>query len=671
MFFNGLGLKEKEIFNYNRKYYLFYIRLTINIVITYMILFKPGQLAYPYLAYSFVAIFLLSNIVLYYVPQIYFHKKEILYILGSFDTIAIALGIILSGYGDTQFFMLYFLIISLAAMSMNLKYLIANTLLLLIVYYWFLYATSQLFGEFFTGNLLKVSFILSVAMFLGYIVQCFAIDLNRSTKIRDSALNDTLNSVVLTNFNGELIYANTSFLDLINIDNRSKIIGKNINEIFPAQKNLDSFFESLKNFKSWHGELFFSLNNGKLLVFSTCTSIIKDDLDKTFCYIISFVNITRRKKAEMRLKKINRNLNKLLSQKTKELEQQSLRDNLTGLFNRNFFENEMMRLATERYTPMGIIICDLDGLKFINDTLGHQSGDQMLITVADILRQNFRSSDILARIGGDEFAVLLPETAKEVVEQIFQRLRQAVQDYNNSDPNLPLSLSIGYAVDEEGTIDMQALFREADNLMYREKLQRDGSARNAIVQALTVSMRARDFDTEGHCERLQELAASLALSLDLSQNFVNDLFLFMRFHDLGKVGIPDNILFKHDRLTEEEWRQMRQHCEIGHRIASSVPDLQHIADYILKHHEWWDGRGYPLGLSGHDIPLACRILAVVDAYDAMTSKRPYARAMSHQDAISELKRCAGTQFDPKMVELFVEIAEATDGDCCSTPDTAQ
>ena len=307
------------------------------------------------------------------------------------------------------------------------------------------------------------------------------------------------------------------------------------------------------------------------------------------------------------------------------------------------------------YNVRSYVVCDLDGLKFVNDTLGHQSGDQMLIQTADILRHNFRSSDIIARIGGDEFAVLLTETNPERVEQILRRLRQAVHDHNNAEPELPLSLSMGYALDEGGTVDMQALFREADNRMYREKIQREGSARSAILHALTVSMEARDFNTENHCNRLQELTASLALSLDLTRDFVNDLSLLTRFHDLGKVGIPDHILFKPGPLSEEEWRQMRQHCEIGHRIASSVPDLEPIAEWILKHHERWDAQGYPLGLSGEDIPLPCRILAIADAYDAMTSDRPYRKALTREEALAELKRCAGQQFDPDLVERFIRL----------------
>ncbi|MDZ7760636.1 MAG: diguanylate cyclase [Desulfovermiculus sp.] len=358
--------------------------------------------------------------------------------------------------------------------------------------------------------------------------------------------------------------------------------------------------------------------------------------------LTSFRDITERKKAE------------------EELRHMSFHDSLTGLYNRNFFEESMTRLQDGRYMPLGILTCDLDGLKFINDTLGHQSGDELLIQTAELLRNSFRSSDVIARIGGDEFAVLVPETDQKILEMLSQRLRSSVQEYNNHNPRLPLSLSIGFAVSNHSPINLQSLFREADDRMYRDKIHHAGSARSAIVQALTGTLGARDFDTEGHYERLQELAASLARSAEMTENETNDLFLLVRFHDLGKVGIPDRILFKPGPLTEEEWEEMKKHSEIGYRIAQSVPDLKPIADCILKHHENWDGTGYPQGVQGFEIPLPSRILAIVDAYDAMISDRPYRQAMPHEEAIAELKRCAGTQFYPPLVEKFILVLGQVD-----------
>ena len=355
--------------------------------------------------------------------------------------------------------------------------------------------------------------------------------------------------------------------------------------------------------------------------------------------VASFIDITERKQME------------------KRLEEMSLYDSLTGLYNRNFFETEMERFSHGRHSPVGIVVCDLDGLKFVNDTLGHRNGDDLLANASRILKKSFRSSDIVSRIGGDEFAILLPKTQKQHVTMLIQRLRKEVTAYNAGKPKIPVYLSIGYAVSDQEAPNMQHLFREADNRMYREKIQSEQSGRNDIVQGLTTAIEARDFATEGHCDRLQKLTAPLARVLNLGENRINDLLLFARFHDLGKVGIPDRILFKPGSFLPDEYQEMKRHCEIGHRIARSVMDLTHIAEWILKHHERWDGQGYPLGLQGTDIPLECRIIAIGDAYDAMTSNRPYRKAMSHNDAFEELHRCAGTQFDPELTEQFITLLQ--------------
>ncbi len=343
----------------------------------------------------------------------------------------------------------------------------------------------------------------------------------------------------------------------------------------------------------------------------------------------------------------------------KQFEQQlkylSLHDPLTGMYNRTYFEEEMRRLEGGRHNPVSIIVCDIDGLKLVNDTLGHHAGDDLLVAAAGVIRESFRGGDMIARIGGDEFAILLPKSDRSVVESACSRIREAVAKYNEANPDLPLSMSIGFATGGEESPSPAELFIEADNNMYREKLHRSQSVRSAIVQTLMKAMEARDFITEGHADRLQDLVGILARNIGLPERTVADLRLLAQFHDIGKVGISDRILFKPGPLTAEEVAEMQRHCEIGHRIAQAAPDLAHIADWILKHHEWWNGNGYPIGLRGEEIPLESRILAIVDAYDAMTSDRPYRQAMSHEEAAAELEKCAGTQFDPQLVQLFLEL----------------
>ena len=345
----------------------------------------------------------------------------------------------------------------------------------------------------------------------------------------------------------------------------------------------------------------------------------------------------------------------------KELEEQlrvlSLYDTLTGLYNRTYFEQELRRLQTSRNGPIGIIICDVDGLKLYNDGMGHEAGDTLLEIASQVLKSCFREEDMVARIGGDEFAVLLPNSNADVVKNAILRIREVIDEYNNTKPQLHLSISLGYAIGSKEQ-NMRDLFKEADNNMYREKLNRSQSARSATAQILMKALAARDFIAEGHTERLQVLASSLARASGLPDYKIIDIQMLARFHDIGKIGIPDRILFKEAPLSEDERQEMKRHAEIGHRIALSAPDLVPIADWILKHHEWWNGEGYPFGLKGCQIPLECRILAIADTYDAMVSDRPYRKALSHIEAVEELKGYAGTQFDPTLIPLFIEVLES-------------
>ncbi len=341
----------------------------------------------------------------------------------------------------------------------------------------------------------------------------------------------------------------------------------------------------------------------------------------------------------------------------------SMHDGLTGLYNRAYFEEALLRLQARAHKGFGVFVFDVDGLKLINDTLGHRQGDELLKVVASILDSSVEQPDFTARIGGDEFAVVLFEPVKSRMEDLERLYKKAVVEYNEQNPHLPLSLSSGWAVDMDG-ISIDRVFKEADNNMYRQKMHQSQSIHGAIVQTMMKALEARDHITEGHADRLGELMERMGQKLRLPQGIIADLRLFAKFHDIGKVGIPDSILNKPGKLDADEVAVMRRHCEIGFRIARSSPDLEPIADWILKHQEHWDGNGYPLGLAGEEIPIECRVLGIIDAYDAMTSDRPYRKAMNSPDAIAEIRRCSGTQFDPELAAQFVEMID-------SEPDAAE
>ncbi len=354
--------------------------------------------------------------------------------------------------------------------------------------------------------------------------------------------------------------------------------------------------------------------------------------------IVVIRNITERKQFEEQLKFL------------------SFHDPLTKLYNRAYFEQEMQRLESGRSFPVGVIVCDADALKLVNDTLGHNAGDSMLIETANIIKNTLRQGEIVARIGGDEFAAVLPVNDRQVLESVCDRIRDAVGAYNAANPELPISISIGCAVCSDALESMDVLFKEADSNMYREKLNRSRTASSAIVKTLMKILEARGITTEEQTARIQEWATRLAGTIGLGRQSLADLDLLARFHDIGRIGVPSYIHNKPGPLSPEEIAEMRRHCEIGYRIARSTSELAPIADWIHEHHEWFDGNGYPLGLKGDEIPVECRAIAVVSAYEAMTNDRPYRKAMPPDAAFAELERCSGTQFDPVLVAGFLKLS---------------
>jgi diguanylate cyclase (GGDEF)-like protein/PAS domain S-box-containing protein len=331
-------------------------------------------------------------------------------------------------------------------------------------------------------------------------------------------------------------------------------------------------------------------------------------------------------------------------------------DKLTGLYNRAFFEEELRRLDTERQLPISLIMGDVNELKIINDVFGHDEGDRLLQTIAQILRESCRSEDLIARWGGDEFVILLPQTPGRVAAEICERIRKVSHSYSNckEHENICLSISLGQATKEKSSEDLREVLQKAENLMYKRKLFEGKSLRSSIISSMKEILYKKSHETEEHGCRLARLCKRIGHVLGLTRKELEELQLLAMFHDIGKIALKDGILTKEGVLTEDEWIEIKRHPEIGYRIAQSAPEFSQIAEYILSHHERWDGKGYPQGLKGEEIPLPARILAVADSYDAMTRDRSYRKALPIDQVKKELIKSAGSQLDPRIVRIFLQ-----------------
>lgn len=331
-------------------------------------------------------------------------------------------------------------------------------------------------------------------------------------------------------------------------------------------------------------------------------------------------------------------------------------DGLTGLYNRTFFDEMTKQLDIQQQLPLSVIMGDINGLKLINDAFGHSEGDKLLIEVAKILVSCVRLEDIVARIGGDEFCVLLPKTDNQIAQAIVQKIKSTCEQYANrtNKETYYASISLGYATKFYTEESFDKVMKSAEELMYRRKLLEHESLHSSILSSIKTTMYEKSHETEEHTERLADLSNKLGDVLGLNDKELVELELLSMLHDIGKIGIDDSILTKCNSLTDDEWREMKKHPEIGYRIAMAAPELKHIAEYILDHHERWDGKGYPQGLAGEKIPILSRVISVVDSYDAMTHDRVYKKAISEEKAKTEILNNAGTQFDPQIAKLFVD-----------------
>ncbi len=424
-----------------------------------------------------------------------------------------------------------------------------------------------------------------------------------------------------------------------------KKLNNNSKKWFEAEidKNIKEYIEpnSQSDFYFFAKDLIIKKEARVNVVFRSCGEILHFELigkkvnSKPNHYLIACIDVERQ---FMDMEKI-KNL--------------SFRDQLTGLYNRRYFEEELKRLTQPRQMPFSIIIGDVNGLKLINDAFGHKLGDDLLINASSVMGKIDRGTDVISRIGGDEIAVLLPKTNEEELKKILSRFDKSCSDLKLGD--ISYSIAFGAATMNDVSESVEDVIKIAEDRMYRNKLLNESSKNATIINSILKSFYLKYPNEELHSKRVSNYMEKMGEILNLDKNRIEVMKLAGLLHDIGKISIDYSVLDKNTSHTKEDIIEIKKHPEIGYRILNSSTAFSEVAPIVLYHHEWVNGKGYPRGIKGDDIPYESRVLSICDAYDAMVCDRPYREAMSKEDAIAELEFKSGTQFDKEIVEIFVKM----------------
>ncbi|WP_432667432.1 histidine kinase N-terminal 7TM domain-containing protein [Wukongibacter baidiensis] len=451
---------------------------------------------------------------------------------------------------------------------------------------------------------------------------------------RDLVVENMQDLVIVTDINSRVLDINLATKELVKKSNINIL-----NRYFKDSLNVVLKDNNAKLYETENGTEVVINNDEGQLYYSMQESPLYENENKLGSVIV-FHDITN----------LKRMMNKLQTMATT--------DQLTGLNNRIYIDNYLKDLSVRDHLPIAIIKGGINGLKMINDAFGHDVGDEIIIKTAEILRKHTGSIGTISRVGGDEFAIILYNSDENMTNQLLERIKYDCS--MNSVGLAKLSICFGYSLMESADDSIFEHVKQADNTMYRKKMMESKSTKSSIIESLKTALEQSDFETKAHAERTQKMALKLGRKVGLKDNQINDLSMLAILHDIGKIAIPHHILMKPSKLTDEEFEIIKTHTEKGYNIALSSPDLVNIAHGILHHHERWDGRGYPMGLKGEDIPIESRIISIVDSYDVMTNERPYNKPMTEKSAIEELKRCRGTQFDPNLVDIMVSLLEVAE-----------
>jgi diguanylate cyclase (GGDEF)-like protein/PAS domain S-box-containing protein/putative nucleotidyltransferase with HDIG domain len=340
------------------------------------------------------------------------------------------------------------------------------------------------------------------------------------------------------------------------------------------------------------------------------------------------------------------------NQREEKIEYLSFHDVLTGLYNRRFLEEEAKRMDVPRNLPFTVIMGDVNRLKLVNDAFGHEKGDELIKLAAESIKTSCRPEDLIARWGGDEFILFLPKTSGDDAQKVIDRIHAtcATKTVNS----IGVSIAFGYATKNDPSDTLTAKLREAEDAMYKSKAKEGERSRRDIIDVIAATLYSKIPFEEQHAKRVSFLCRQMATSLGFGKEDIQKMALAGLLHDIGKVAISADILTKKSPLTIAEWQQLKTHTEIGAKVVGNGDSMSEIGQAILHHHERYDGSGYPKGIAWDNIPLAARIITIADSYDTMISQHDYKPAKSRQEAIDELRKNSGTQFDPKLAYLFIE-----------------
>lgn len=336
----------------------------------------------------------------------------------------------------------------------------------------------------------------------------------------------------------------------------------------------------------------------------------------------------------------------------KQIEFSSYHDVLTGLFNRRFLEEEIKRMDTTRGLPISIIMGDINRLKLVNDAFGHEKGDELIVKAAESIKASCRPEDLAARWGGDEFMIFLSKTSASEAEKIMNRILANCADKQVN--SIPVSIAFGIDTKISASETVSDAMRNAEDAMYKAKTKESERKRKDIINTIAQTLYENNPYEEQHAKRVSALCTKIAQALGLEEEEVKKLSMAGLLHDIGKVGVSVKILEKPSSLTKDEWKEVRQHPEIGYKVVGSSQEMIDIGNAIRAHHERLDGKGYPKGIQSEDIPAAAKIISIADSFDTMTGQNLYRKTITKEEAIAEIRRNEGTQFDPAIAEIFIE-----------------